>query len=459
MFTRSIDSILPLWYLAPMNIVRFFTFSVLLLSFDVKAMEYVELCKSKMDCKKFSRLVMGTDHLVQSNWTTEGQPELSEAEAFEILDEAAKNGINFFDTSPIYVGGVENKLGKWKKSRSAPIRENSFYYRTNFNPDRKLYILSKGGFPFDLFWSQRLEAGTHSQHLSRELRINGHIESTGNGEIALKNVPPGSYASRLYGSTEQITDRVAEELSHTRANLEEDITIYLMHRDDGDTYGFKAIKRVQTSVRTIMEALASPQIASYFWMLGWSNWQTDRITESLNLSHSEALVKPIINSPYFSLFEMSQRTIHALGVQVTHREMMDPSFQKGIKVMPYSPLGGFSILDKPAPQWKNAKKAAKEKFEQGDAYWQNVYHSLFTKDNEARWHRVVNFTRKFNGQNGTTYTIDQMINAYALAHPRTDFLAVGPVNKEQIRRTVGSLELAKKLTHQDLEYLYSGARN
>ena len=49
---------------------------------------------------------------------------------------------------------------------------------------------------------------------------------------------------------------------------------------------------------------------------------------------------------------MSKRTIHAGGIQVTHKEMMDENFQKGIKIMPYSPLGGFSIFDKPEPAGK-----------------------------------------------------------------------------------------------------------
>jgi aryl-alcohol dehydrogenase-like predicted oxidoreductase len=66
------------------------------------------------------------------------------------------------------------------------------------------------------------------------------------------------------------------------------------------------------------------------------------------------------------------------------------------------------------------------------------------------------FTSDFNAKRGTHYTIDQMINAYALSHPRTDFLTVGPITVEQLRRTVASIELARMLTPKDLEYLYSG---
>lgn len=426
-------------------------------------MEYVELCPRPGDCRKFSRLVMGTDHLVQSNWVAEGQPEPTDAQAFEVLDEAAKSGINFFDTSPIYVGGVENRLGRWRFSRALPVRRNDFYTQPQLNPDRKLYILSKGGFPFDLYWAKELETGTHSAELRAELQRRGVLPAeavaTPAGKTALQSVPAGTYASRLYGDTEQIATRVAEELGHTLQNLSGDIAVYLMHRDDGDAVAFAAVDRPKTPVKTIMEALSSPVIAENVWAIGWSNWETDRIKQSLGLAQREtALPKPVINSPYFSLFEMSERSIHALGVQVTHPEMMNPDFQKGIKIMPYSPLGGFSILDKPEPRWENAKASARAKFEAGDPYWQNVFPSLFTAANEARWHRVVAFTAEFNRLKGTGYTVDQMMNAYVLAHPRTDLLAIGAITVEQVRRTVGALALSKQLTPQDLEYLYSGTR-
>jgi len=429
-------------------------------------MEYVEICKKPGDCKNFSRLVMGTDHLRQDGWTADGQPALSETAAFEVLDEAAKWGINFFDTAPIYVGGVENMLGRWRCLRNASILTDAFYYHPNLNPDRRLYILSKGGFPFDLFWAQHLEAGTHSAELKDELVRLGVLalndrETTPPSPLRapLKNAPAGTYASRLFGNQSQITQRIAGELVHSTENLMGEIAIYLMHRDDGDAVAFRAVKRVQTPVLSIMRAIGSEQISKQFWTYGWSNWQTQRIEESAQLTAADPnLPKPAISSPYFSLFEMSGLSIHALGVQVTHAEMMDPNFQNGIKIMPYSPIGGFSILDQPEPVWDNAKMAAKSKFEKGDPYWQNVYYAIFTDANEARWNRVLTFTKTFNDTNGTSYTVDQMINAYALAHPRTDLLAIGAITVEQVRRTVNALQLAKELTPQDLNYLYDGTR-
>lgn len=230
-----------------------------------------------------------------------------------------------------------------------------------------------------------------------------------------------------------------------------------MHRDDGDYLKFNEVSRDKTPVRSIMEALSKEELSRKYWQIGWSNWKTDRVNQSIKLAEDDSsLIKPLINSPYFSLFEMSPRSIHAGGVQVKHGEMMDFNFQKGIKIMPYSPLGGFSILDKPEPKWENAKEAAKIKYESGDAYWQNVYLSIFTKENEQRYHRAEEFLENFNREHKSDYTIDQLINAYALAHARTDFLTIGPRNIEQLRRSVGSLKLSRMLKEKDLEYLYSG---
>lgn len=429
---------------------------------ELPQMEYVDLCDKNNDCRKFSRLVMGTDHLLHDNWTADGKPAMSEDEAFALLDEAARLGINFFDTSPIYAGNVENRLGKWLKSRKGLVLANGFFQNPAFNPDRQLYVLSKGGFPYDLHWTKKLDVGSHSPALEETLRGQGILKSDAHqpdGTRRLDHVPPGTYSSRLYGDASQIAKRVSEELSHTEGNLGAPATVYLMHRDDADFVGFKEVARPKTPVRTIMSALGDPALAQRFELVGWSNWHTERVDESVRLAQSDSsLPKPVLNSPYFSLFEMSHSSIHAGGVQVRHADMMNPEFQKGIKIMPYSPLGGFSILDKPEPRWQNAKKAAKEAHDRGDAYWKNVYPAIFTVDNEARFARVEAFTKAFNEARGTAFTVDQMINAYALAHARTDFLAVGPINVEQLRRTAQSLRLARMLTPDDLEFLHSGNR-
>src|SRR5262245_1479633 len=115
-------------------------------SSTLHAMEYVDVCNREHICKKFSRLIMGTDHLGQSDWTQDGQPGKTDEEVFKVLDEAAHLGINFFDTAPIYVGSIENRLGKWRASRKDAALQDSFYASKELNPDRRLYALSKGGF-------------------------------------------------------------------------------------------------------------------------------------------------------------------------------------------------------------------------------------------------------------------------------------------------------------------------
>ena len=405
-------------------------------------MEYVEVVNEKGKAIKFSRLIMGTDHLAQVDWNGRDSKKISEKDIFKLLDEAARLGINLFDTAPIYVGDIEYKLGKWIKSWKRK------------NPGKEVYVLSKGGFPFDLYWAKKLPLGENSNCLQEMLQA---VHTMAQGYRELPNVPIGTYASRLFGSKKQINERIKEEIGHTLKNLNGNPTVYLMHRDDGDFINYEGIKRSKTPVRRIMEALSEKELRNKFTFLGWSNWKPYRITRSIKLAQKHKhLAKPCFNSPYFSLFAMSERSIHAGGVQVTHEDMMNPNFLKGIKMMPYSPLAGVSIFDKPVPRWENAKKDARKKYWQGDPYWKNVYHAVFTCANNDRYARVVNFTRKFNKKHKTSYTVDQMVNAYALAHVRMDFLTIGPITVDQLRRTVAALELARMLTADDLDYLYYG---
>lgn len=426
-----------------------------------EGMEYVEVAGNDGKIRRFSRLVMGTDHLCQAGWVSDGQREASTDEVFAVLTEAARLGINLFDTAPIYVGGVESLLGEWRAKLAPRVADGSLFDRPSLNPDRRLYALSKGGFPFDLFYLKKMPAGCHAAETIAELKKRGILAADAEGwrsrDWPLNDVPAGTYMSHLYCEKKLMIERISAELAHTRANLRGVIDVYLMHRDDGDAIGFVPVLRPQTPVSRILEAVSAPEISSQVRNIGWSNWRTPRVEETLRLAANDPkLARPVINSPYFSLFEMSGRTIHALGVQVFHSEMMDPGFQKGIRIMPYSPLGGFSILDKPEPSWENAKRSAYQKHAAGDPYWKNVYPAIFTPENEARWYRAVKFLAHFNKKHKTSYTIDQLLNAYALAHPRTDMLAIGAITKEQVRRTVGALEMSKMLAPRDLEFLYSG---
>lgn len=71
----------------PKNLSR----QILLESSSSPVMEYVELCRSGNDCKRFSRLVMGTDHLAQGQWTSDSQPEPDSTHVFNVLYDGSKS--------------------------------------------------------------------------------------------------------------------------------------------------------------------------------------------------------------------------------------------------------------------------------------------------------------------------------------------------------------------------------
>lgn len=355
-------------------------------------MEYAQLCEAPGRCLILSRLVLGTDHLGK----------MDPGKTAEVLDEAARLGINAFDTSPIYAGGVEARLGGWLRARPGG--------------GRGFYVISKGGFPRDL--------------------------------------GPGAYDSRLKGSAAAIAAAVLEEIEVSDRQLGHNIAVYLLHRDDADFRGYVRAERPRTPAADILAAMAAPEIRKRYRLLGVSNWEAPRVAEALAAAAADpALPKPVLSSPYFSLLEWSTTTTHSGGAQARHAEMSDPAFEPGIKIMPYSPLGGFSIVRR---GWAAARAEALRLKQEGDRYWGHAYDAIFHAANERRFRRAERFAKDFNKAHGTNYTVDQVLNAYALAHRRTDFLAIGPRSVEQLRQTVEALRLARELTQADLDYLYGG---
>lgn len=353
------------------------------------AMPYVALGDRPGEGRKLSRLILGTDHLGN----------VPREQTLAVLDEAVRLGINAFDTSPIYTDDIELKLGQWLQAK----------HRSD------LYVITKGGFPRDL--------------------------------------GPGTYQSRLKGGKDRIVANVREEVQGSRSRYDHPITLYLMHRDDVDYLDYARVQRPQTPVRTILEALSSPDLRRNYELIGVSNWATARVEESQRIAreHPE-LMRPVANSPYFSLLEMGPVTIHSGGVQVTHADMMRPDFQQGVRLMTYSALGGFSIIRR---GWEAAKQDALERKNRHDRYWGHVYDAIFTASNAQRYRRAIAFTGRLNRQHGTHYTVDQIMSAYVLAHPRADFMVIGPRTVDELHRTVRALEVAKLLTPRDLEYLYA----
>lgn len=345
--------------------------------------------------------------------------------------------------------------GKREESRQCYLRTeqgNASRFRCSSNLTLGHLLAKKGGFPFDLYYFGMLPPGNHSNELLSQLRARGilapNVQPNPDGSIPLANVPPGTYASRLFGTREEIAARVTEELGHTVANLGEGPTIYLMHRDDNDYISFNGVPRKQTAVGTIVNALNSePKIASNVAILGVSNWKPERI------------LSPWLqfNSPYFSLFEMNAtRSIHAGGIQVTHEDMTNEAFLPGVFLNPYSPLGGWSIMDQPGPSVWNSSRALAEAH-RADPYWGNVVNAIFTEANTKRFLRLQQFTAVWNAKHQTSASLDQLALAYVLAHARMQFSTIGPITVDELKRCVQSLQIAETLSSSDLAWLHHGS--
>ncbi|HEY9758002.1 MAG TPA: hypothetical protein V6C97_22745 [Oculatellaceae cyanobacterium] len=124
----------------------------------------------------------------------------------------------------------------------------------------------------------------------------------------------GTYTSRLKGTVTEIRDHILGEITGSQERLRRNITLYLMHRDDFDSLNYSIIQRPQTPAYNILSALSDPALRSKFDLLGLSNWKTPRIsTTQVEATDTPDLVRPVANSPYFSLMEMSKSmTIHTV---------------------------------------------------------------------------------------------------------------------------------------------------
>ncbi len=358
------------------------------------------VCRSEMKYIEFGE---SNQNKIELSQLILGTGQILPENAELVFAEAVAMGINVFDTAPIYANDMEQRLGRWLSGQNRS----------------DLYVITKVGFPFDL--------------------------------------APGKYQSRLNGNVGQIVNNVQEELKNVVQHLGSiQPALVFLHRDDGDWADWNRILRGQTPVRTILEALSNATLKLKYRFFGLSNWENSRAQEAHEASNSnQQLAKPLALSNYFSIMEMGNVKIYPGGVQVVHTEMMNSEFQKGLKMMTYSPLGGFSIFSK---SWEEAKNNALALKKKGDRYWNQVFDSIFYEANEARFNRVHAFAAAFAGPNNKKYTADQVASAYALAHERADFMVIGPRTVEQLKRTVESLELAKMMTKNDLDFLYDGSK-
>lgn len=74
--------------------------AALLLASCAFAMEKIRVCENQNKCLEFSKLIIGTDHLGK----------IGRDKMFEVLDEAARLGINTLDTAPVYIDSGKGTL-------------------------------------------------------------------------------------------------------------------------------------------------------------------------------------------------------------------------------------------------------------------------------------------------------------------------------------------------------------
>lgn len=381
---------------------------------------------------EMSKIVMGTGDLhslVDANIKIPEEPGEAKKDAvdkafrapFKLLDRAAELGINTFDTASIYAQS-EEILREWLDRRTEK---------------KQVYVIIKGGF----------------------------FEEDEKTKIDKKG---DKYNSRLTGSPTEIKQKVEEEIegslnrlrvTETDKNKKDNVSfIFLTHRDDVSVKNGKIEDREKNTIENIAKGLADIELfKNNPPIFGLSNLSKERAQEFLDVTTAKTELNklvPIIFSPYFSLMEMIGGYSYPGTIQVTHNDMNleKEAYLPNLKVMTYSPLGGYGKLCT-TWKWEKAKEDASKETE----YLRGFHDAIFHKDNEQRLDRAKAVARKIVEDKGISCEPDQVLNAYVLAHSRVDHMIIGPLNEAQLNRSVESLKIAKILKDNDLlDYLYSG---
>ena len=101
------------------------------------------------------KIILGTAQFGSHYGITNKVGEVKCSEVSKIIEEANNNGVNFFDTAPIY-GNAEKKLGKSKTPKLPQIEfplKNEKYLNIKFksiHPKLRKFHICSAGLPLDL---------------------------------------------------------------------------------------------------------------------------------------------------------------------------------------------------------------------------------------------------------------------------------------------------------------------
>lgn len=283
-----------------------------------------------------------------------------------------------------------------------------------FNPDRPAlssalldFFLEQGGNCVDTAWVYGKGAAEKS--------VGAWIENRG---VREEIVLIGKGAATARGTPELVTTQLLESLERLRTSF---VDVYLMHRDN-----------VEVPVGEFVECLNEHHRAGRLRAFGGSNWTTQRLEQANAYATSHGLVGFAASSPNFSLAVWNEpRWIDCLSAsdhasREWYKRTRMPLFAWSSQAAGFF-TGRYTEADSQNPTTKEMAKV-----------W-------FNEGNFRRMQRA----RELAERKGVTP--NQVALGYVLCESPNTFALIGPENIEELRESVGALEL--ELSQSDRRWL------
>lgn len=283
-----------------------------------------------------------------------------------------------------------------------------------FNPDRPAlssalldFFLEQGGNCVDTAWVYGKGAAEKS--------VGAWIENRG---VREEIVLIGKGAATARGTPELVTTQLLESLERLRTSF---VDVYLMHRDN-----------VEVPVGEFVECLNEHHRARRLRAFGGSNWTTQRLEQANAYATSHGLVGFAASSPNFSLAVWNEpRWIDCLSAsdhasREWYKRTRMPLFAWSSQAAGFF-TGRYTEADSQNPTTKEMAKV-----------W-------FNEGNFRRLQRA----RELAERKGVTP--NQVALGYVLCESPNTFALIGPENIEELRESVGALEL--ELSQSDRRWL------
>lgn len=233
-------------------------------------------------------------------------------------------------------------------------------------------------------------------------------------------------STKIFWGGDSINDRglsrkhIIEGLDASLERLQLDyVDLVFCHRPDIHT-------PIEETVRAMNQLIN--QGKAFYW--GTSEWSADQIMEAYYISRREHLIPPLMEQPQYNMF---------------HREKVEKEYihlykEIGLGTTIWSPLAGGLLTGK----YNNGIPEGTRASLKGYEWLRSRYESEKAKLQIAKVRQLTTLAEKLDS------SMAQLALAWCLKNPNVSTVITGASNPQQVIENMKSIEIASKLTDDDM---------